>query len=146
MWDKSSLYDIDCSLWVVKMYHKMTRLSLNWLVRRSKRGHGPSPDYAAGVTIRYAIPADIPDLRRLATLDSQPLPPGGLLLAEIAGEPWTAVSIEPTPTAVADPFRPTAELVALLSERARRLAMTVPPQSRPARRWIASPRRATPNP
>ncbi|HEY3727052.1 MAG TPA: hypothetical protein VGL51_07755 [Solirubrobacteraceae bacterium] len=110
----------------------MKHLSVNRLRRRPKGRQFPAPDYATGVTIRYAFPDDMAALRSLAALDSQPLPAGRLLLAEIAGEPWAAVSIESTPVAVADPFRPTVELVALLSGRARRLA---DPTGTPRRRW-----------
>ncbi|MGI8713672.1 MAG: hypothetical protein ACR2NR_10910 [Solirubrobacteraceae bacterium] len=80
------------------------------------------------MTIRYAFPDDLVTLERLAALDSQVLPAGRLLLVEIAGELWAAVSIDPMPVVIADPFRPTAELVALLSGRARQLAMTEAPR------------------
>ncbi|MGH2870809.1 MAG: hypothetical protein ACRDNK_24975 [Solirubrobacteraceae bacterium] len=121
----------------------MIHLSINWSSRPAGHRRTPSPDYATGVTIRYAFPDDVVALQRLAALDSQALPAGRLLLAEIAGEPWAAVSIDLTPIAVADPFRPTAELVALLSDRARRLAMTEPRHLGAERRWLPSPQRAT---
>lgn len=79
-----------------------------------------TPDYATGVTIRLAFPDDAEAVRRLAALDSEAVPAGPLLLAEIGGELWAAVSLE-RPEAIADPFRPTAELVLTLHERARRL-------------------------
>jgi len=74
-----------------------------------------------GVTIRPAFPDDGPALTRLAALDSQRLPLGPLLLAEIDGEPWAAIALE-TPRVIADPFRPTAALVDLLRGRATQLA------------------------
>ena len=43
-----------------------------------------------------------------------------MLVAEVGGELWAAVSLDDM-HAVADPFRPTGELVALLVERARQL-------------------------
>ena len=46
---------------------------------------------------------------------------GPALVAEVGGELWAAVSLGGEPRAIADPFRPTAELVALLRERAKRL-------------------------
>lgn len=72
------------------------------------------------LTIRSAVPADADALQRLADLDSSRPPRGLVLIAEVDGEPWAAVSIDDH-HAVADPFRPSAELVFLLSERARDL-------------------------
>jgi hypothetical protein len=72
-----------------------------------------------GVTIRYAFPDDARELTRLAILDSQPLPEGVVLVAEIAGELRAAVAADGT--AIADPFHHTADLILLLRERARQL-------------------------
>src|SRR5687768_17225679 len=72
------------------------------------------------LTLRYAVPADAGALERLAQLDSRHTLRGPVLVAEVAGELWAAVSVEDRRT-VADPFRPTRELVALLLERARQL-------------------------
>jgi hypothetical protein len=77
-------------------------------------GTGPA------LTIRYAGAADTEALERLARLDSGRAPRGVVLVAEVGGELWAAVSLDDH-HAVADPFRPTGELVALLSERARQL-------------------------
>ena len=82
------------------------------------------------ITIRPAFPDDAEAVARLAALDSQSQPTGALLLGEVGGEPWAAVAVggEPwaavavaTGAAVADPFRPTDPLVALLRERALQL-------------------------
>jgi hypothetical protein len=78
-------------------------------------------DAGLGFTIRFAYPDDEPALRRLAALDSQPLPGGQLLVAEVGGELWAAVTISEEPEVIADPFQHTAALVGLLRERARRL-------------------------
>jgi hypothetical protein len=43
-------------------------------------------------------------------------------VAEVGGELWAAVTLAGEPRAIADPFHHTAELVALLRERADRLA------------------------
>ena len=59
-------------------------------------------------------------LERLAQLDSRHAPRGAVLVAEVGGELWAAISIDDR-RAIADPFRPTGELVALLEERARQL-------------------------
>ena len=48
------------------------------------------------------------------------VPAGTVLAAAVDGDVWAAVSIEHG-DAVADPFRPTGELVSLLHERARQL-------------------------
>ena len=72
------------------------------------------------LTLRYAVPADAEALDRLAGLDSARAPRGAVLLAEVGGEPWAAISLDDH-HAVADPFRPTGELMALLVERARQL-------------------------
>jgi hypothetical protein len=102
------------------MYFKMLRRTVNR--RRAERGHARSPlDEGLGITIRFACPDDADALARLATLDSKTVPPGSLLVAEVAGEAWAAVGVTPDAPAIADPFRHTAELVALLRERANHL-------------------------
>jgi hypothetical protein len=99
--------------------------------RTSKRtGPRPTPlDDGLGFTIRFAYPDDELPLHQLAALDSQPLPTGPLLVAEVAGELWAAVSVTTPRQAIADPFRHTVALVALLRERAERLAQTSPRQA-----------------
>jgi hypothetical protein len=75
------------------------------------------------LTIRYATTADKFAVRRLSVLDSASPPTGDLLLAEMDGELWAALSLD-TGEAVADPFRPSGELVDLLRFRAGRLRET----------------------
>ena len=97
-------------------------------------------DPSETLTIRMAVSADAEALRRLAQLDSAPTPaPAPMLMAEVAGELRAAVPLYGG-RAIADPFHPTAELVALLAERARQIAH---PRRRPARRlrWRARVRR-----
>ena len=84
---------------------------------------------AGPVTIRHACSADHAALERLAALDSQTMPGGPLLIAEIDGEPWAAVQIAGTGV-IADPFRLTGGLVELLRERARQLVRAAPPRRR----------------
>jgi hypothetical protein len=72
------------------------------------------------IKIRLTGPEDAQILRRLAALDSAAVPSGWMLLAEVGDEPWAAVEVR-TGTAIADPFRPTADIVALLRMRASRL-------------------------
>ena len=74
------------------------------------------------ITIRVATAADQAAVRRLAVLDSAFPPKGEVLLAEAGTELWAAVAVD-TGHAVADPFRPSGDLVELLrfrAERARR--------------------------
>jgi hypothetical protein len=78
-------------------------------------------DEGLGFTIRFAYPDDHDALCHLAALDSQPLLPGPLLVAEVGGDLWAAVSLADGHGAIADPFHHTAELVALLRERAAHL-------------------------
>ena len=88
-----------------------------------KRLAGPVQRMPAGtstLTLRYAVAADAEALDRLAQLDSDRAPRGVVLVAEVPGELWAALSLDDG-HAVADPFRPTGELVALLVERARGL-------------------------
>jgi hypothetical protein len=60
--------------------------------------------------IRPAVPADYPAVWRLAALDSATPPPAPLLVAEADGEVVVAVSLRDGRT-IADPFRPTAEVI-----------------------------------
>jgi len=71
------------------------------------------------VTIRFSRDADAAALRRLAVLDSARVPDGVMLVAEVDGELRAALAADGT--AIADPFRPTAELVELLQVRLRSL-------------------------
>ena len=72
------------------------------------------------LTIRRATADDVFALRRLAAVDSADPPTGDVLLAERGGELWAAVSLD-SGAAVADPFRPSGELIDLLRFRAGRL-------------------------
>jgi hypothetical protein len=74
----------------------------------------------SSVLIRAARGSDGPALRRLAALDSSPLPEGALLIAETDHEVIAALSMD-TGAKVADPFRRTADVIDLLTFRAKRL-------------------------
>jgi hypothetical protein len=87
------------------------------------------------VTIRRAFPDDAEALHRLAALDGAKLPQADVLVAEVAGELWAAVTVDDG-HAVADPFRPTAELVDLLRERARQMRAAQGPAMTPLRRLV----------
>jgi hypothetical protein len=75
-------------------------------------------DDGLGFTIRNAYAADEVPLRQLAALDSQRPLSGRAVVAEVGGELWAAISIGPTPRVIADPFRVTATLVAVLEQHA----------------------------
>jgi hypothetical protein len=71
------------------------------------------------ITIRSSRPTDAAAIRRLAALDSRPVPAGDLVVAEVGGEIVAARSVSGV---VADPFRPTADVVELLGVRVRSAA------------------------
>jgi len=99
----------------------------------SSAKHDRIRDPGAAVTIRVARAEDAAALDRLAILDSQPVPAGLKLCAEVGGELWAAYSVRGR-SAIADPFRPSGELVPLLEARAaqlRRASSEVVPR----RRW-----------
>src|ERR671929_1329829 len=83
---------------------------------QNRRDIAPS----AALTIRHVAPSDVEPLRRLAALDASRVPTGEVLVADVGGDLWAAISVEDRHT-IADPFRPTHPLVALLKERARQL-------------------------
>jgi hypothetical protein len=75
---------------------------------------------APNVLIRAARGSDGAALDRLAALDSAPVPAGELLVAESDGAIVAAIDPE-SGAAIADPFRPTADVIELLRLRAGRL-------------------------
>jgi hypothetical protein len=88
----------------------------------------PPPPALAGqmggrslITIRVALPGDREALTRLAAVADRRLPPPPLLVAESDGELLAALSSHDG-EAVTDPFRATADLVALLRLRLEQLS------------------------
>ena len=76
---------------------------------------------------RDATDDDAADLLRLARLDSQARPPAGrIILAIDRGELVAAMSVE-SGDMIADPFRATAPIVALLRLRAAQLSLAALP-------------------
>jgi hypothetical protein len=75
---------------------------------------------AHSYVIRPAIDADGEALARLASLDSQSPLEGSILIGELHGEPVAALSLADG-RAIADPFRPTAHVVATMRVRAKGL-------------------------
>ena len=72
------------------------------------------------MTVRFAGRSDAEDLRRLAELDSGPVPTGTTLVGEVDGELVAALPVSGG-RALADPFRPTAGVMRLLRLRESQL-------------------------
>lgn len=70
------------------------------------------------ITIRPSRPEDGLALHRLAALDDRPAPVGEALLAFVDGQLAAARPLADRTQAVADPFRHTRDLLALLDLRA----------------------------
>src|SRR3954464_157075 len=90
-----------------------------------ERNPMPTVTTAPSVLIRAARGSDGPALQELAALDSSRVPAGELLVAESGGEIIAALALNGAER-IADPFRRTADVVALLELRAA--------GTRPARR------------
>lgn len=79
------------------------------------------PAAASGaVTLRFAFPDDVEAVARLAVIDSSEPPAMPVLLAEVDGSLWAALSLADG-RVVADPFRPTVATIELLRARSRQL-------------------------
>lgn len=91
------------------------------------------------LVLRRSVSQDAAVLDRLAQLDGAPRPVGAVLVAELDGEIVAAVPFEGG-RAIADPFRPTAELVELLRTRTRLLAKAAPSRRLPRLRPHLRPR------
>jgi len=89
-------------------------------VRRRVRAASDEIDQRGGVTVRVFAERDIDGIRRLAALDARPVPTGGVLVGELEGELVAALPLDGG-QALADPFKPTTDIVALLRLRARQL-------------------------
>jgi hypothetical protein len=83
------------------------------------------------ITIRPAYAEDESSLARLAALDSaERVPVRPLLLAEVDGELRLALSLRDG-SAIADPFFPTVDLIALVQKHAAGITGRVAPRRRP---------------
>ena len=107
------------------------------LLRRESRigvsGYRRSPE----VTIRWATPTDARRVQLLAELDEAPVPSSPVLLAFVGEELWVAAS-PGTGTMICDPFRPSAEVAALVLERGRQLTVREVDRARPGRMRLRS--------
>ncbi len=91
------------------------------------------------LVLRRSVSQDAAALARLAQLDGAPRPVDAVLVAELDGEIVAAVPFDGG-RAIADPFRPTAELVELLRTRTRLLAAAAPTRRLPRLRPHLRPR------
>jgi hypothetical protein len=108
---------------------------------REKAKHAWQRRQRGELRIRAAVDADMPALVRLARLDSQGRPPSGtIIVAEDGGEIVAAMAVEDG-ASIADPFRSTAPIVAMLRLRAEQLKGAGPR----SRRTRPSLRRLRPN-
>jgi hypothetical protein len=85
------------------------------------------------ITVRRASSTDQGELARLAALDSARPPTGTVLVAEADYRLLAALPVG-SGRPIADPFEPTAEVVALLELRAAQLAGRREGRRRPAER------------
>ncbi len=89
----------------------------------------------SNITVRRSSPADAVELARLAALDSARPLRGPALIAESGQRMLAALPLgEGRP--VADPFEPTAELVALLELRREQLGRDSGTRGGRALRWL----------
>lgn len=84
------------------------------------RARPPRVDAGAVIRLRLAATSDEAALQELAELSGNVKVQGRWIVAEVDGQLWAAVSLTSGQSLV-DPFRPTAELSALLSLRAKQL-------------------------
>jgi hypothetical protein len=93
------------------------------------------------ITIRHSTSRDRAGIDELAELDGRPVPVGETLVAEVDGKLWAAVGVDDG-SAVADPFRPTADVVWLLQFRAEQERVARASSPRPGRFTIGRQRAA----
>jgi hypothetical protein len=102
------------------MSNELAEQHIRDLRDQAARGRGKREDRTAPVTVRRFAERDIDAIQRLAELDEKPIPSGGVLVAEQAGELVAALPLDGG-QALADPFKPTADVVELLKVSARQL-------------------------
>lgn len=107
--------------------------------RRHSEPAVPRPNAGKPLALRLDRVHDRDALLRLAELEGRPLPEGPFVVGEVDGAIVAALPL-PTGAPLADPFRPTAEIMPLLALRAAQLSG---PRRRTdltgrAVRWLAS--------
>ncbi len=117
-----------------------------WRLAQSGSGQEQGRSFPGDLAIRVAVPGDGPALKRLAQLDGrQPPTVSRLLVAEVDGEVLAALPLDGG-EAVADPFRQTSTLVAMLRLRAGQRSADLPRVGLRARlsRLLRSPAERSP--
>src|SRR5262245_28883618 len=97
---------------------------LDWRTKTAYLGHmlpEPTPERQEAVALRLCRVADDDTLERLALLEGRPAPAGRYVVAEVDGAVVAAMSLV-SGAVLADPFKPTADLLPLLELRAAQLA------------------------
>jgi hypothetical protein len=100
--------------------------ALSRLARRAVRSSSVRPPNVcsgAVISIRLAGDAEVAAIARLAQLSERPIPVGRSLVAEVDGQLLAALPLASGPMLV-DPFRPSCEVLELLTLRAAQLAAT----------------------
>ena len=100
------------------------------------RAATPHASHEAEVLIRDARPADDLALQALAVLDGAEFPLGRVIVAEVGGSIVAALPLDGSGP-FSDPFRRTADLVALLEARAKQVAGERPHAHRPRLAWLS---------
>ena len=113
------------------MDRRLSWESVEAMVAERRRYADPRDEPA--VTVRFATRADGENLRRLAQIDSGPMPTGTTLIGEVDGELVAALPVGGG-RALADPFRPTAGVMRLLRLRESQLRGRQRRGRRPSRR------------
>lgn len=90
------------------------------VARHGRNRPRPSEGYAEHVVIRSAVPTEQGDIARLVSLDGGRAPEGDVLVAELHGRLVAAIGLGDA-QAIADPFKPTADVARLLELRAEQL-------------------------
>jgi hypothetical protein len=105
------------------------RCRLSSMDRRLPLHSAESEQGRGSVTLRLASPEDGAALGRLVQLDSAASPTGPMLVAEAQGELVAAVPLNGG-RVIANPFRPTAEVIRVLELRAAQLSDDSPGRAR----------------
>jgi hypothetical protein len=102
---------------------EMSNFKIGELRRAARRRRAPEGYKEldeSSLTVRALQPEDTEAVRLLAALDGKHVPSGPALVAEVDREVVAALPLDGG-RALADPFRPTAHVVALLELRADQL-------------------------
>jgi hypothetical protein len=111
--------------------NEMARQHIRDLQREAQAARVPKEPGEAGrearLTVRPLTASDFEQVILLAELDSHPVPSGPTLVAELDGELVAALPLDGG-EAIADPFRRSADVVALLQLRARQIGRSQKPR------------------